>query len=339
MYVDGLIFAKDEQTIDVDFIRNLVESNPIVEDIKSKYYNKDIRFAYSQGLKGNVINVYIYLEGDSFNTAKILSSIKELLNVQEIRKKFYVIYAFDGVSDYYSRRLFPLITEFESKLRSLIYMSLINNHGISWISETIDKIDYELDESNKIKKELLRNSNGSFDIDNALQNFTLSTYEKFLFTRYSDSTYEEIVNNIEAHYFENILDDYSISHILMQKDKKSICNRYIKINNEIKFKSLFKKILKIRNKVMHGKEVTLKEYKVNKGVLSDSIFLIESSIELYMNNEYYINENNIYSSIRKTKYEHLNLDDISSKFLDAYERSYEKDNEMYIKARVKKLWD
>lgn len=336
MYVDGLIFAKDEQTIDVDFIRNLVESNPIVEDIKNKYYNKDIRFAYSQGLKGNVINVYIYLEGDSSNTAKNLSSIKELLNVQEIRKKFYVIYAFDGVSDYYSRRLFPLITEFESKLRSLIYMSLINNHGISWISETIDKIDYELDDSNKIKKELLRNSNGSFDIDNALQNFTLSTYEKFLFTRYSDSTYEDIVKNIEAHYFENILDDYSISHILMQKDKKSICNRYIKNINEIKFKSLFKKIQKIRNKVMHGKEVTLKDYNVNKRVLSESIFLIESSTELYMNNEYYINENNIYGSFRKTKYEYLNLEDIASKLTKAFERFYRKDNDRYVKARLKK---
>lgn len=336
MYVDGLIFAKDEQTIDVDFIRNLVESNPIVEDIKNKYYNKDIRFAYSQGLKGNVINVYIYLEGDSSNTAKILSSIKELLNVQEVRKKFYVIYAFDGVSDYYSRRLFPLITEFESKLRSLIYMSLINNHGISWISETIDKIDNELDDSNKIKKELLRNSNGSFDIDNALQNFTLSTYEKFLFTRYSDSTYEEIVNNIEADYIENILDDYSISHILMQKDKKSICNRYIKNINEIKFKSLFKKIQKIRNKVMHGKEVTLKDYNVNKGVLSESIFLIESSTELYMNNEYYINENNIYGSFRKTKYEYLNLEDIASKLTKAFERFYRKDNDRYVKARLKK---
>lgn len=339
MYVDGLIFAKDEQTIDVDFIRDLVENNPIVEDIKSKYYNKDIRFAYSQGLKGNVINVYIYLEGDSFNTAKILSSIKELLNVPDVRKEFYVIYAFDGVSDYYSRRLFPRITEFESKLRSLIYMSIINNHGLSWISETIDKIDYELDESNKIKNELMRNSNGSFDIDTALQNFTLSTYEKFLFTRYSDSTYEEIVKNIEAQYFENILDDYSISHILMQKDKKSICNRYIKNINEIKFKSLFKKIQKIRNKVMHGKEVTLKDYNVNKGVLSESIFLIESSTELYMNNEYYINENNIYGSFRKTKYEYLNLDEIASKFLDVYERTYKKENEMNVKARVKKLWD
>lgn len=336
MYVDGLIFAKDEQTIDVDFIRNLVESNPIVEDIKNKYYNKDIRFAYSQGLKGNVINVYIYLEGDSSNTAKNLSSIKELLNVQEIRKKFYVIYAFDGVSDYYSRRLFPLITEFESKLRSLIYISLINNHGISWISETIDKIDYELDDSNKIKKELLRNSNGSFDIDNALQNFTLSTYEKFLFTRYSDSTYEEIVKNIEAHYFENILDDYSISHILMQKDKKSICNRYIKNINEIKFKSLFKKIQKIRNKVMHGREVTLKDYRVNKGVLSESIFLIESSIEVYMNNEYYIDENNMYGSVRKTRYEYLNLEDIASKLTKAFERFYRKDNDRYVKARLKK---
>lgn len=337
MYVDGLIFAKDEQTINVDFIKNLIESNPIVEDIKSKYYNKDIRFAYSQGSKGNVINVCIYLEGNSSNTAKILSSIKELLNVQEIRKKFYIIYAFDGVSDYYSRRLFPLITEFESKLRSLIYMSLINNHGISWISETIDKIDYELDESNKLNKELLRNSNGSIDVDNALQNFTLSTYEKFLFTKYSDSTYEDIVNNIEAHYLENILDEYSISNILMQKDKKSICNRYIKNINELKFKSLFKKIQKIRNKVMHGKEVTLKDYNFNKGVLSESIFLIENSIEMYMNNEYYINENNTYSSVRETKCKYLNLDDLASKFLDAYVRSYKKDNEMYIKARVKKL--
>lgn len=90
---------------------------------------------------------------------------------------------------------------------------------------------------------------------------------------------------------------------------------------------------------MHGKEVTLKDYNVNKVVLSESIFLIESSTELYMNNEYYINENNIYGSFRKTKYEYLNLDEIASKFLDVYERTYKKENEMNVKARVKKLWD
>lgn len=286
LYIDGLIFAKEEQIIYVDFIKNLIENNSIVEEIKIKYHSKDLRFVYSKEIKGNVINFYIYLEGDSFNIAKTLSSIKELLNVPDVRKEFYVIYAFDGVFDYYSRRLFPRITEFESKLRSLIYMSLINNHGLSWISETIDKIDYELDESNKIKNVLMRNSNGSFNIDTALQNFTLSTYEKFLFTKYSDRSYEDIVNDIEEHYTNNILDDYSLHYILMQKEKKSICHRYIKNINEIKFKSLFKKILKIRNKVMHGKEVTLKDYNENTGVISTSIFLIESSIEVYMNNEY-----------------------------------------------------
>lgn len=37
---------------------------------------------------------------------------------------------------------------------------------------------------------------------------------------------------------------------------------------------------------MHGKEVTLKDYNENTGVISTSIFLIESSIEVYMNDEY-----------------------------------------------------
>lgn len=87
---------------------------------------------------------------------------------------------------------------------------------------------------------------------------------------------------------------------------------------------------------MHGREVTLKDYRVNKGVLSESIFLIESSIEVYMNNEYYIDENNMYGSVRKTRYEYLNLEDIASKLTKAFERFYRKDNDIYVKARLKK---
>ena len=50
-----------------------------------------------------------------------------------MQSKFYIVFAHDDVSQYYCKKIYPYICEYENKLREYIYKMLIKARGSSWI--------------------------------------------------------------------------------------------------------------------------------------------------------------------------------------------------------------
>ena len=74
--------------------------------------------------KGKCLVVQFSAEGDNEDVAKTLSKLDDV-----IRKEFHVIILESGCAAYFNKRLYPLINNFENKLRKLLYLiSAINEN-------------------------------------------------------------------------------------------------------------------------------------------------------------------------------------------------------------------
>jgi hypothetical protein len=77
--------------------------------------------------KGKCRYVQFSVEGDNEEVAKILSKLDDT-----IRERFHVTILESGCAAYFNKRLYPLINNFENKLRKLLYLtSAINEKSES----------------------------------------------------------------------------------------------------------------------------------------------------------------------------------------------------------------
>ena len=115
--------------------------------------------------------------------------------------------------------------------------------------------------------------------------------DKSIFPGVQGGPLEHVIAAKAVAFGEALTDDFKLQAKQIKKNAKVLSDELQRqgirvISGGTDTHVLLADMKKIRNKVMHGKEVTLKDYNENTGVISTSIFLIESSIEVYMNNEY-----------------------------------------------------
>lgn len=84
------------------------------QGIKKRFFSAD---------NGNCRYVQFSCDGENEDTARRLSAVDEY-----IRTNFHVTVLEDGCSAYFNRRLYPLISGFELKLRKLLYLASAVNH-------------------------------------------------------------------------------------------------------------------------------------------------------------------------------------------------------------------
>ncbi len=217
---------------------------------------------------------YLYLScGDSaFKSAKVLDEIKRKITTSELRKNYFISILRDDVSQYFCEKSYVKFSVFERRMRELVFGILTLDLGSDWYEETIQS---DLDEK---MKEILRSSNRSKLIQEAMHNMTLSQLESYLFTPYRKVTCEEVVDVIlESKDSFKTIDELMI--YIESAKPQSLWVRFFQGKVEIDdLNSKLGEMRSYRNIVAHCKEMPYESYTYCIKLLRDLISGIDNAI-------------------------------------------------------------
>ena len=87
-------------------------------NVKNKSLSFDVNIIDNTDLRYITINI----EGENQDNAKFLSTVNDVILEDDD-----LIVVSNEASEYFNKRLFPLVNEFERKLRKLLYLATIDN--------------------------------------------------------------------------------------------------------------------------------------------------------------------------------------------------------------------
>ncbi|MPQ30558.1 hypothetical protein E4V42_03790 [Clostridium estertheticum] len=250
-----------------------VTMDSLVVDYNEEKYSLKYSIYYDD--KVDMFKLAISLNKSLGKSAKVLNYVDSLLRKGKIRKDYNIIVTYDGVSNYFCDKSYPLLNEFERRLRELVYIILIKTFGAEWYEKTVsDELKIKIKETSKC-------NNKTVLIESALYEITMYDMEKYLFNPYCEYNSNDII--------QSIIDDGNkskedIVNLLSACTPKSLWDRffYDKINNiqaEINETRIF------RNKIAHNKEFHAKEFNRFKKIIKVIIDNIKVAIEDINNTE------------------------------------------------------
>ena len=186
---------------------------------------------------GNCSYVQFFASGENEKTARLLSQIHET-----VTNNYKVVTIESGCSKYFTRRLYPLINEFECLLRKLLYISsAINKDEKS--SKTIvglETMDFGSiftmlfvdDKFMKQVKENIRDRNKEFFSKIEVINYLQSTKENTLWDSLLGEELVPALRNNSKH-IRDFRNDVMHSHNITGEEYKSSLNLFKKVNGEL----------------------------------------------------------------------------------------------------------
>ena len=289
---------KDKDNVEVQKIRDTLHN------IKGIFFTKDV-ICYKQNevyfkvkLSPNkkYANLSLNIDGENSVNAQILSQLNKIIVEGKNREKFNIITANDEASKYMNGKLYNLISDNEQKIRQLIYLILTDVFGMYWAEETLDSGQY---------KEIKKRSHGDSQhvIEKGLEEFTYQEYITFLFdkrpNKFSDEEFlNKTIDNISS-YPEEIKKETIIS-LLVESKGKSLWENYFSDVNYEDAENDIESIRKIRNKVMHNKQISFEGFTNYEKMLSKSNKGLEEAIEYVKKSQKgtFIYEDVIYSLMK-----------------------------------------
>lgn len=273
MELELMFTSKKNREISIDDIKRMLNSiNTISLDDTSIYYEN---FAFNYSLskternKSVILNITNIdnLESSAQEMANVLSSLKNAITNNKGRKEYYITTSYNSASEYYNNELFRLVSNFEGKLRQLIYLIVNKAYGSEWADKTIDK-----DTNNAIRKNL----HDQYTVENILSGFAFCHYIKYLFVP-KDERDNTIQNAIKVAKRNNITKNDTYNTLNKPKDI-SLWDKLFKNYAKGYTCDYLKKIKNIRNTVAHNREINKKDYIKYKGILMDNIKTIDAAI-------------------------------------------------------------
>lgn len=305
MYIDFIFFKKQFQSkSDLNSeVKKFLENKLYYKSVYINYNENKIKCIIDNSNIKRAVPERIKIDDETESNIEIFSTCKEMIK-DHSKKDFYLNISYDGLSRYFSYNLYPDLAEFESKLRSIAYSTLINDLGYDWVNESFphnDTTKLKLEEVER-KEDKNRDKEYSKLIRNALEEFCLKDLSTYLFTEYQyPNDYmivEELLNLAKS---GNINQD-KIEDIESKRVPKSLINRYFE-NDDLKYiRDNFSLINEARNDVMHHKEISIKKYKKYNYVLKKSLRIV----------------NSLYNEINSGKYKKVKIGEIASAFGNAY---------------------
>lgn len=246
-----------------------ISRETIVEDFKTKLEFKnsqllcdELIFKYTfQESKNNSVRLKISTlkEKAPSTKAKELDYLKHIIRNGEHRKNYRIIIVYDESSAYFCSILSNFISKFERRLRKIIYDVTLAAYGNKWIEETF---------TNDIKKDVNeKESDKKRHVEMALECFTFQNYIDYLFKKRYDIELEVIIGRA----IETASNPKS-----QKEDIIKILNRAKKISLWDKLFSGYKlgfseadieEIRKIRNDVMHNREISASDFNAYRDLL------------------------------------------------------------------------
>ncbi len=231
---------------------NNVKDSSFEVYIDKKKYDISYMIFYDKNLE--MIELTLSHGKKRINDAKVLNHVDNLLRKGKLRKDYSIIVTYDGVSSYFCNKAYPMINEFETCLRELVYTILIKTFGIEWYEKTVS------DELSSRIKQVSKGKSNSALIESALNEMTMHDLETYLFKPYSEFDFEQLVKseqNIDAIFSEKSKEEIVL--LLEKCIPKSLWNRFFDSNID-DIQNELNMIRDFRNKVAHNKEFNENEY-------------------------------------------------------------------------------
>lgn len=256
MLLDIIIMHKKRKGIIVKDLRGL-------EEILSG--NNSIKYRKIQSNNGNILRIKIETVSDNNNKveAEILEKIKKDIRKSEHRVNYYITICYDGSAEYYCNKLMIPLAIFERNLRQFLYLILILLYDIEWPDRFISK-----EVIDDIKKK--NNNNINKLVEKGLEYFTFQNYINCLFTPRNLKSIEEMIKEVNNENEKEGVTKEDIVKIINNNAEKTM---WEVIFNDIKIEFSeedINNIRKIRNEVVHNKEMTSQKYEKYKKIINES---------------------------------------------------------------------
>lgn len=224
------------------------------------------------------------------NDAKILSEINE-----NLKEKYKFATLSNGASEYFNKSLFPLFNSFERKLRKLIYLASTYNE-VSEASEIVENIEnYDF---GKIFDELFTDLNFVHMAKTIVNDKGRNRYSKKEIIKKLDQQPEKIL-------WDKIVGDDNVS---------SLCSNFLDVKS-------------FRNDVMHAHNITYKDYKLAKNLMTKINSELDVEIGRYLDTDKVLLNldlsgllaglENIIKATKKINEKQINLSEILSKMFES----------------------
>lgn len=234
------------------------------------------------------------------NDAKILSEINE-----NLKGKYKFATLSNGASEYFNKSLFPLFNSFERKLRKLIYLASTYNE-VTEASEIVDNIEnYDF---GKIFDELFTDIKFVQKAKTIVNDKGRNRYSKKEIIKKLDQQTEDIL-------WDKIVGDDNVS---------SLCSDFLDVKS-------------FRNDVMHAHNITYKDYKLAKNLMTKINSELDVEIGRYLNTDqvllnldlsgFLAGLENIIKATKKINEKQINLSEILSKIFESSSENFTSDTD------------
>lgn len=229
-------------------------------------------------------NSSIILSADDYKKNSILAieyATNKIIK-GEHRKDFYITKSYDEISQHLAEPLYKQLTLFERKLRRLIYEIVIKSFGGKWFEKTFYQQKELVD---KISKSSHKNIVKEFE--NILEEMTYNDLTSYLFTKVPSKELESMLNDefSQDSISNSSKDDLARAIELLRP--YSLWDRLFANNTELGgLQEEIHSIQDIRNKVMHAKTISYKDFSNSKKTLNTWILKLDNEYEYIKNHEY-----------------------------------------------------
>lgn len=184
-----------------DILREYLESNYNIEPGENTIIIDDCKVQYSFSNNKDDNRCFFTLSSDEriYSNAKCLEYILEDIKRSGLLPYFHFLKVYDGLSEYYCKKLYPLYAAYERKVRYMILLMVTRSYGDKWIDNTID------DDTKTSISEKARSGFSNINMDEVLEYFDLAELENYLFLPPKVDT-----NN----YLHNELTDEKWNHLI-----------------------------------------------------------------------------------------------------------------------------
>lgn len=240
--------------------------------------NRDGKINYKiSGSSKDMLCVKLECNETSMKSAKIISTVIDLLTKGEHRAKFHIILSYDESSYYCCNQLMPYFGTFERLIRKIVYLTVTKAYGNEWVEKTFEV---------SLKKDIQTQSKENMEnlIEHALDELTYEQLKKYLFEPISELPLKSVLENELSTENLKKLEKNEIINVLNKCRKISLWERFFKDNPNFEdFESKLIIIQKYRNKVMHNKRISFDDYlivrkelkKINKQLM-EAVTIIEN---------------------------------------------------------------
>lgn len=206
--------------------------------------------------------------------AKCLEHILEDIKRSGLLPYFHFLKVYDGLSEYYCKKLYPLYAAYERKVRYMILLMVTRSYGDKWIDNTID------DDTKTSISEKARSGFSNINMDEVLEYFDLAELENYLFLPPKVDTNNYLHNELTDEKMESLDKDKICSLIRRVRDPKSLWERvFAEIGDVGEWKASMHDIHDVRNSVAHQKKITTQQYNETISRLKNINTKLDKAIE------------------------------------------------------------